>query len=168
MRGDEAGSRVPADSIAADIGSGLSTMPGPPPYGLSSTVRCTSRVNSRGSTQPTRTSPRSTARPNTPNLTACWISSGNRVTTSICMSRASETRGPIHRQPPRVRVHAAQVLRAHRNPVLTLTLDHHHRITRRVDEMIEHTQQHAIDILHFEPDQVRAEMLAPRGRAQLV
>src|SRR4051794_11697853 len=108
--------------------------------------------------------PRSTARPSTPNPSAPRISSGNSVTTSKCMT--SEILGPIHDHAPRVPVHAAQVLPGHWYPVFARTLDHHHRVARRVDEVVDDSQQRAFDILRFESDQVDAVMFASGGRRQ--
>src|SRR6185295_15404598 len=164
-RGDPCGSLAAAASIAAVIGSGLSTMPGPPPYGRSSTVRCTSPVCARGSSQPRRTMPRSTARPSTPGFTASRTSSGNNVTTSKCMT--SKILGPIHRQQSLALVDDQQVLLGHRNQVLAFASHHHHRVGGRVDEMIDRTQQRAIQVHHRESDEVRAVMFAPLGRRQL-
>src|SRR3569833_31599 len=70
------------------MGSGLSTIPGPPPYGRSSTVRCGSVVCARGSSVPTLNKPRSSARPTMPNFSAPLIISGNSVTTSTCTASA--------------------------------------------------------------------------------
>src|SRR5437660_1671115 len=50
-------------STAANRGSGLITIPAPPPNGVSSTLRCGSVVCSRGSWTRTSTRPRSRARP---------------------------------------------------------------------------------------------------------
>ena len=57
---------VAARSIAASSGSAFITMPGPPPYGVSSTVRWRSCVKSRGLTVSTVIVPASRARPTTP------------------------------------------------------------------------------------------------------
>src|SRR4051812_2482869 len=165
------GARALAASIAFDIGSGLSTMPGPPPYGRSSTVRCTSLVCARGSSQPTLTMSRSIARPSTPTFSASRTSSGNSVTTSMCMSRVRsplKILWPIHDQRPVTHDDLSQVLRRHGYQVLARAPGHHHRVARRVDEMVDHTQQHAFHVLHFEPDQIRAVMLAPAGRWQFL
>jgi hypothetical protein len=63
------------------IGSTLSTMPLPPPYGVSSTLWCLSVVKRRGEMQVTCTTPAATALPSSPTLIAASTSSGNRVTT---------------------------------------------------------------------------------------
>ena len=52
-----------SSSSAAPNGSGLSTMPAPPPYGVSSTVRCRSVVQVRRSCTCSSSSPFSTALP---------------------------------------------------------------------------------------------------------
>jgi len=69
-------------------------------------------------------------------------------------------------EPPSLLVDAAQVLRTHRYQVLARTPDHHHRIARRVDEVIDYTQQNVFHIPRLEADQVRAVVLARRGRRQ--
>ncbi len=68
----------------ARTGSALSTMPGPPPKGRSSTTRCGPSPCSRRSTKSTRTSPRRVARPNTDCVSRGVNSSGKRVTTVAC------------------------------------------------------------------------------------
>src|SRR5262249_33790701 len=73
--------RDPASRIAARSGSAFITMPGPPPYGVSSTVRCRSVVKSRGLTVSTAITRASRARPTTPAVSAGSISSGRIVTT---------------------------------------------------------------------------------------
>ena len=60
-----------AARIACASGPGSITIPGPPPYGRSSTVRWLSVAKSRGFHDPKRHSPRSRARPVTPNAAAC-------------------------------------------------------------------------------------------------
>src|SRR5678815_345862 len=72
-----------ADPIAWASGPGSITIPGPPPYGRSSTVRCASVAKSRGFHVRSAHNPRSCARPVTPTLAACCTISGNSVTTSI-------------------------------------------------------------------------------------
>ena len=86
-------------------GSASITIPGPPPYGRSSTVRCLSVTKSRGFQTPSRHSPRCSARPVTPNRAACPTISGNSVTTSIRILRSgrgqprSVIRAPIDDDP---------------------------------------------------------------------
>src|SRR5919112_6147824 len=53
----------PTDCSAANHGSGRITMPGPPPYGVSSTVRCTSDVQARRSYTEISSSPAARALP---------------------------------------------------------------------------------------------------------
>jgi hypothetical protein len=52
------------------------------------------------------------------------------------------------------------VLPGHWNPVFASTLDHHHHIARRVDEMIDDPQQCTFQILRFETHQVVAIVFA--------
>src|ERR1700716_1369927 len=84
------------------MGSGLSTIPGPPPYGLSSTVRWGSEVCTRGSSVPTLNRPRSTARPTMPNFSAPLIIPGNSVTTWM-FTTGTPTRAPAANPPGSVR-----------------------------------------------------------------
>lgn len=66
-------------STASMMGSGLRTIPGPPPKGRSSTVRCRSRVKSRKSTASTSMSPFACALPKMLALAYAWTRSGKRV-----------------------------------------------------------------------------------------
>src|SRR5688500_16866617 len=125
-----AGSRAFAARIAVRAGSTFKTMPGPPPYGRSSTVRCTSVANSRGVVACTATRPASIARPSTPTRTAWPTNSGNSVTTSMRMS-LSPVGGPVEHDAPGVEVDRYDSLLDERHPVLALAADHDDRATRR-------------------------------------
>src|SRR6478672_5293597 len=87
-------------------GSGISTMPGPPPYGRSSTVRYESVAKSRGFHTPRAHNPRSRARPVTPYPDACVTMSGNSVTTSIRNIQRLIIERPVDVDAPRGDVHA--------------------------------------------------------------
>src|SRR6185437_15469685 len=168
-----AGSLACAARIAARSGSGLSTIPGPPPYGRSSTVRCGSLVCALTSSVPTRASPRSIARPTTPCASAPRTISGKSVTTSICMTRYStprllEHRRPVHNDPTCAEVHRAQVPGSRRNPVLPLAPHHHQRACGRLDEVLHHPERLALEVPNRKPDEVRAiELPLTRGRQRL-
>src|SRR6185295_2298057 len=84
-------------------GSASITIPGPPPYGRSSTVRYLSATKSRGFQTPRRHNPRSSALPVTPNRAAWPTISGNSVTTSILIR--SEIFAPIDVDPRRIDIH---------------------------------------------------------------
>src|SRR5436190_20458934 len=84
-----AGPGPAAAAIAAIIGSAFITMPGPPPYGVSSTVRWRSAVKSRGLIVATEITPAFAARPTTPAVSAGSISSGRIVTTVNFIGLAS-------------------------------------------------------------------------------
>src|SRR5690606_1351250 len=79
--GAPGGAPSQARSIAASSGSGFITMPWPPPYGVSSTVRCRSLVKSRGLTKSTSTSSAARALPSRLAASGESNSSGNSVTT---------------------------------------------------------------------------------------
>ena len=120
IRGLPAGSRACAARIAASIGSGFSTMPGPPPYGRSSTVRCTSRVCARGSSVPTRQqaalhapAPRCRTR-SAPRI----ISRKQRDDLDLHGAFYSSSAGQSTTIGPRRQIHPAQVLRHRQHPVL--------------------------------------------------
>src|SRR6185436_1185311 len=81
-------------STAFSSGSGFITIPGPPPYGTSSTLRCRSVVKSRRSWIFTSSNPRSTPRPITPSAMPASTIRGKIVTISnltlsfLALSRA--------------------------------------------------------------------------------
>src|SRR5262249_34818528 len=153
--------------MAASMGSGLSTIPGPPPYGRSSTVRCTSVVCARGSSVPTFNRPRSTARPTMPNPSAPEIISGKRVTTSIFIERLCSLHRPVHQNQTRREINLAQVLWNRGYPVLAFPLHHHHRTRRRVDEVAHLAELHPFQVAHCQAQQVRLVILALTGRRQV-
>ena len=64
------------------------TIPEPPPYGVSSTLRCRPRPKSRGLLRRTRRAPAWTARPTMPSARKGWKSSGKSVTTETRTARA--------------------------------------------------------------------------------
>jgi len=73
----------PKASVAANTGSGFSTIPGPPPYDSSSTWRCLSDVLSRRSCTRTSTRAASIARPSRLSRSGLSKKPGKIVTTSI-------------------------------------------------------------------------------------
>src|ERR1700683_4186778 len=166
MRALPAGGRPQAAAMPAHSGSGFNTMPGPPPYGRSSTVRCRSCVCARGSSVPTLKSPRSNARPSTPWRSASSIRAGNSVTTSI--------RTPKTPPASRSRFRAAQDARvssAVRSPAASapaFVLHHHQRTGRRLEEVLQHSEQRPFGIAHREAFQVLTVVLARRRGRQLV
>ena len=166
IRGDPAGCRAAAASIAFDIGSGFSTIPGPPPYGRSSTVRCTSRgVRARVLTIDAQHT--ALHRPaQHAELQRLLDQLGEQCHDFDAHESCQKSSGQSTTTAARVLVDAAQVLRGHRYPVLPLALDHHHRVARRVDEMIDHSQQRTFQIPHLETDQVVAIVFAPFRRRQ--
>ena len=78
--GSPASSRIA--STALNSGSGFSTIPGPPPYGTSSTLRCRSSVNSRRSRARTASTLRWIAFARIPSARAASIIRGKIVTMS--------------------------------------------------------------------------------------
>src|SRR5688500_10585916 len=129
------GNRAFATRIAVRAGSTFKTIPGPPPYGRSSTVRCTSVANSRGVVACTATRPASIARPNTPTRTAWATNSGNSVTTSMRMS--SPIRGPVEHDAAGVEIDRYDSLLDERHPVLTLAANHYDRTCRRRSKLLD-------------------------------
>ena len=84
-----------AAAIACASGSASITIPGPPPYGRSSTVRCAVRREiARIPHAAAATARARSARPVTPNRAACSTISGNSVTTSIRILRARPASSP--------------------------------------------------------------------------
>src|SRR5258705_4811531 len=82
-------------SSASPHGSGRITMPGPPPYGLSSTVRCTSWVQSRRSCTSTRRWPVASARPTSDSSNGARYS-GKIVTTSTFTNTSFDSRRNLY------------------------------------------------------------------------
>src|SRR5882724_5463153 len=141
------------------MGSGLSTIPGPPPYGLSSTVRCGSLVCARGSSVPTLNRPRSIARPTMPNFNAPLIISGNSVTTSMFTTvPLLEFQRPIHQDQSGVHLDLAQILRRCEHPVLPPLgiFHHHHRARRCINKLRDVTELHTLEVPDCQSDQVSA------------
>src|SRR4051812_7261431 len=126
-------------SSASPHGSGFITMPAPPPYGVSSTVRCRSWVHVRRSWMWTSSSPASCALPGKESRRGARYS-GKIVTTSrrtsgLVFDRAKQPRLVDHSQPAAGYVdlrhqlrderdqHFAAVRCVHRQQVLTGTVD---------------------------------------------
>src|SRR5689334_5524529 len=99
------------------MGSGLSTMPGPPPNGTSSTVRCRSVVKSLRSRTRTSIVPRAIARATTPSASGAPNIAGKIVTTSIRMIRIQldQARRRIDDDSPLAGIDADADLRNQRN-----------------------------------------------------
>src|SRR3979411_1198087 len=145
------------------MGSGLSTIPGPPPYGLSSTVRCGSVVCARGSSVPTLNRPRSTARPTMPNFSAPLIISGNSVTTWMFTTvPLLQFQRPIHQDQSSVHLDLAQILRSREHPVLPpfTIFHHHHRTCGCVNKLRNVAEMDTLKVPYRQSDQVRAIVLA--------
>src|SRR5580658_3823425 len=77
------------------MGSGVSTMPAPPPNGLSSTERRASSAPSRRSCTRTSSVPASMARPRIETPQYVVTTSGKIVKTSILTSSASQVEQPL-------------------------------------------------------------------------
>src|SRR5882672_5658404 len=125
------GGPVRRSSTASKKGSGLSTIPAPPPYGESSTVWCLSCVKSRSCTTRTFALPASTARPTMLVAAKGAIMSGNNVTTLIVSIRSiQQTVRHPHHQPPLPPLHPHHELllvRQQELPLGALHLDHQPR-----------------------------------------
>src|ERR1700753_1443367 len=122
-------------------------MPGPPPNGRSSTRRYGSVVKSRGFHAFTSISPRSCARPTTPNPEHCAMKSGNSVTTSMCIASPSlEIRIPIDGDFGFLQIHRVDELpEDERNHPLAWTVLHHHHIVGAGREQMAHgAERHAL------------------------
>src|SRR5687767_9339286 len=136
------GNRAFAARIDVRVGSIFKTIPGPPPYGRSSTVLCTSVANSRGVLAFTVTAPRSMARPRTPTRTASATNSGNSVTTSMRMApfrinkSVQPVQAPVEHDAPGIQVDFHDAVLHERDPMLPSAANHHHIAARRGAEMI--------------------------------
>src|SRR5882724_550022 len=85
-------------STASKIGSGFISIPGPPPYGLSSTTRCLSWVKSRKLCTRTATNPFFWARLRMLSSSGPSKMRGNNVSTSISIpAPATRTAQSLHR-----------------------------------------------------------------------
>src|SRR5690606_28304327 len=139
------GKRAFAARMALRVGSTFITMPGPPPYGRSSTVRCTSVAKSRGVDACTTTSDLSMARPSTPYCTAAATNCGNGVTTSMRIARAaSPVEAPVEHDAPGLQIHAHDAILDQRNPMLPLAAHHDHSPGRRGAEVIHSAERLAV------------------------
>ena len=106
-------------STARTSGSGFITIPGPPPYGTSSTLRCRSVVNSRRSCTFTSSNPRSMPRPTTPSARPASTIRGKIVTMSNFIDLVRVVR--IARRAPAI--HLEQSLRRRDPNPLPLDVD---------------------------------------------
>src|SRR6516225_4931580 len=167
-RGLPGGNRACAARIAAMSGSGFITIPGPPPYGRSSTVRCTSLVCARGSSVPTPSSPRAVARPTTPNSSVPAIMRGNSVTTSIFMEPLFQLRRPVHQNLARRNIDPLQVGRCGGHPVLAPTLlpRHHHHARRSIHKVADGAELRAFEVANPQTHEVGTVVLALRERRE--
>src|SRR5689334_4898924 len=104
--------------------SGFMTMPGPPPYGLSSTALCTSCVQSRRSWTPTLIRPLSIAFPSNAARSGARYS-GKIVTTSICIEQALWR---IHDDTAAANVHSGHDLAHERDQRLAAITDDHEQL----------------------------------------
>ena len=90
-------------SAARKNGSGFITIPGPPPYGTSSTTRCRSVVKSRRSWTFRSMTPASTPRATTPSASG-WSNIRGKIVTMSNFIADLARRAPIHVQQPCRRV----------------------------------------------------------------
>src|SRR5690606_29698831 len=133
--------------IASRTGSYFMTMPGPPPYGRSSTVRCRSYANSRGDRCSTASSPRSRARPTTPWRTTGSISSANSETTpKRYTSRLPEAAFPIDDDVPAVDVHPLHDARSERDQPISAAAQNQHVVSAGRQQVIDLTERLAAEI----------------------
>src|SRR5438309_7720976 len=139
------GASVPAatSSSARPHTSGFITMPAPPPYGVSSTVRCTSAVQARRSWTRTSRSPRSRALPSR-DTPSGWRYSGKIVTTSMrtagaplaARAEVEQALGRVDHDPPAGHVDLRHDLGHERHQRLTAAIagDPQHGLPRQVQD----------------------------------
>src|SRR4051812_23292721 len=151
-------SRPPAaPAIAASIGSAFITIPGPPPYGVSSTVRCRSAVKSRGLTVATVMTPASRARPTTPAASAGSISSGRIVTTVNLIRSPPVVRQAVRRidrDDARREVDRLDELVDERQQPLELAIVDHQQILHPAVDRVDRAPRGAIDELDLTADEI--------------
>src|SRR4029079_4564904 len=157
-----AGSRARSARTASRNGSYCSTIPGPPPYGRSSTVRCRSVVKSRGDTCSSAINPRSRARPTTPTLVTGTTSSGNNATTPIRYIRGlSELGRPVRDDHACGEIDAVNHRPVHeRDQPLRAPREHEHVVSAGRNEMIDRAEPIARGRHHLEPFEVGPVILA--------
>src|SRR5262245_39135552 len=140
-------------------------MPGPPPYGRSSTVRCRSVVKSRGLSCSRATSPRSAARPTTPVSMTGSTSSGNNEITPKRYIGHSVVGRPVDDDEPE---HEVDVLDDaaddERDQTLGRAVEHEHVVPAGREQVIHPAEHDAGRRPHFEPFEIRPIELAGRSR----
>src|SRR5258708_6439783 len=102
-------------STAANSGSGFSTMPGPPPNGMSSTTRCRSAVKSLRSCTLTSSTPLAWARATIPSARGARTIAGKMVTMSIFTSEVQQSLRRVHHDYLRPRIDPDANPADHRN-----------------------------------------------------
>src|SRR5262245_30733109 len=110
-------------SIARSKGSTFITIPGPPPYGRSSTVLCRSSVWSRGFSIVSSRLPCAIARATTPSSVSARNISGKRLTTPTHI--ASFLGPPIHDDSFRLPIHFQHHLTDKRDQDVVGSGSHH-------------------------------------------
>src|SRR5688572_8296085 len=143
-------------------------MPGPPPYGRSSTVRCRSVVKSRGLSCSRATSPRSAARPTTPvSMTGATSSGNNEITPNRYIGGISVIRRPIDDDEPEPKVDLFDDgTDDERDQKLRHAVEHEHVVPAGREQVIDLAQHDAGRRPNFEPFEIRPIELAGRRRGQ--
>src|SRR5262245_41415605 len=150
-------------SSALNIGSAFNTIPGPPPYGTSSTTRWRSVVKSRRSCTFTSSVPRSTARPITPSARGRSNIAGKIVTMSNFIASNLHTppvqlEQPVrrfHDDPPAGPVDLAADLRCKRDQnLVAIRGDHEPDRTRRPLNPFDDTDGNPRGRLDAAPDEI--------------
>src|SRR5690242_14108780 len=159
-------------SRASPQGSGRITMPGPPPYGVSSTVRCTSCVHRRRSWTATSSTPAERARPMSDRSSGLRYS-GKIVTMSTLMCRPSQFEQARWRgqyDPPARDVNGRHDRADERYERLPPVGHPHHEQVggRPVVDADDLTQRCAVHVHHGEADQLEVvELVGIVGLADL-
>src|SRR5437899_11381435 len=140
----------PSDSTARRMGSAFITIPGPPPNGVSSTLRWRPSVNSRRSWTSMVASPASTARRTIPSARGAWTMSGKIVTTSILSIHQLRLDGD---QSAVLQVDLADERVRHRDHQLAARSAHHEhrRFAAGHQHVRDRAQRAAVGILHLQP-----------------
>src|SRR5690606_6555113 len=111
-------------------GSGFMTIPGPPPYGTSSTTRCRSVVKSRRSCTPTASTPASIPRATTPSASGASNMRGKIVTMSkrtlVSGVQVQQPLGRVDHDSPRrgIDLHADRRDERHQHLATAVHVDH--------------------------------------------
>src|SRR5512143_4141441 len=159
---------------ARSSGSTSITIPGPPPYGRSSTRRCGPSPWSRNGQHLTSTRPSSKARRVTPWVRGTSKNSGKSVMTSKRMAaRSSEVQSPVDLDASRLQIDAVYIRGDERDQPFVSALrgrprsDLQHALGAGVEQACDRSEHLALAVDDLEPDQIDPVELVDIGGRKL-